>query len=179
MGAAWLCCLPPMADGFPPEVAALSAATLRTFRTAFAQFDAASEGTIITSDLPLALRALSLNPSERELKALLGELVRGSAAIPFVLFCQIAARLLAAVRTPAAMARLFAQWDPSNTGAITHAAVREVFGRLSPTPLLPLEALDALIAYADPGETGMVQYSEFCARLFKDYEAAVKATGTP
>jgi Ca2+-binding EF-hand superfamily protein len=138
-----------MADGaFPPEVAALSTAMLRTFRGAFSTFDASSEGTIATADLPLALRALSLNPTDRELRALSDELVRGSSAIPFVLFCQIAARLHAAVRTPAAMARLFAQWDPSNSGAITHAAVREVFGKLTPTPLLPVEALDALITYA-------------------------------
>jgi Ca2+-binding EF-hand superfamily protein len=138
-----------MADGaLPPEVAALSSTLLRTFRTAFSTFDAAGEGTIITSDLPLALRALSLNPTDRELKALSDELVRGSSAIPFVLFCQIAARLHAAVRTPAALARLFAQWDPSNSGAITQAAMREVFGKMSPTPLVPLEALDALIAYA-------------------------------
>ena len=138
-----------MADGaLPPEVAALSSTLLRTFRTAFSTFDAAGEGTIVTSDLPLALRALSLNPTDRELRALSDELVRGSSAIPFVLFCQIAARLHAAVRTPAALARLFAQWDPSNSGAITQAAMREVFGKMSPTPLVPLEALDALIAYA-------------------------------
>ena len=138
-----------MADGaLPPEVAALSSALLRTFRSAFATFDASGEGTIFTPDLPLALRALSLHPSDRELRQLSDELVRGASAIPFVLFCQIAARLHAAVRTPAAMARLLAQWDPSNSGAITQAALRDVFGKLSPTPLVPLEALDALIAYA-------------------------------
>ena len=137
------------ADGaLPPEVAALSTALLRSFRTAFSTFDHAGEGTIVTSDLPLALRSLSLNPSDRELRALHDELVRGSSAIPFVLFCQIAARVHSTVRTPAAMARLFAQWDPSNTGTITQATMREIFGKLSPTPLAPPEVLDALISYA-------------------------------
>jgi Ca2+-binding EF-hand superfamily protein len=134
--------------GLPPEVAALPSSLLRSFRTAFSQLDHANEGHIAPGDLALALRSLSLNPTERELKALSDELVRGSMNIPFVLFCQIAARLHSAVRTPGAMARLIAQWDPSNTGTVTQATMREIFGRLSPTPLAPPEVLDALITYA-------------------------------
>ena len=138
-----------MADGaLPPEVASLSTTLLRSFRTAFNVFDHANEGTLPSSDLPLALRSLSLNPSDKELRALNDELVRGSSAIPFVLFCQIAARLHSSVRTPPAMARLFAQFDPNNTGTITQAAMREIFSKLTPTPMTPPETLDALIAYA-------------------------------
>ena len=138
-----------MADGaLPAEVASLSATLLRSFRTAFASIDRADEGAIATAELPLALRSLSLNPTERELRALSDELVRGASRVSFVLFCQIAARLHAAVRTPGAMARLFAQFDPGSTGVVTQATLREIFSQLSPAPLVPPAALDGLIAYA-------------------------------
>jgi Ca2+-binding EF-hand superfamily protein len=138
-----------MADGaLPAEVASLNATLLRSFRTAFASIDRADEGAIPTAELPLALRSLSLNPTERELRALSDELVRGASRVSFVLFCQIAARLHATVRTPGAMARLFAQFDPGSTGVVTQATLREIFSQLSPTPLVAPAVLDGLIAYA-------------------------------
>lgn len=138
-----------MADGaLPAEVASLSATLLRSFRTAFASIDRADEGAIPTAELPLALRSLSLNPTERELRALSDELVRGASRVSFVLFCQIAARLHATVRTPGAMARLFAQFDPGSTGVVTQATLREIFSQLTPTPLVAPAVLDGLIAYA-------------------------------
>ena len=77
-----------------------------------------------------------------------------------------------------AMARLFSLWDPNHTGVITQAAVRDIFGKLSPAPMTPPDYVDALIAYADPTGSGSVKYAEFCEKLFKDYDAAVKITGT-
>ena len=75
------------------------------------------------------------------------------------------------------MTRLFALWDPSGLGVITQAAFREIFTQLSLSPLAPPAHVDALVSYADPTESGTVNYKAFCERLFSDYDKAVKATG--
>jgi hypothetical protein len=75
------------------------------------------------------------------------------------------------------MTRLFALWDPSGVGVVTHATFREIFTKLPLVPLAPAYAVDGLVAYADPGETGTVNYRQFCERLFGDYDKAVKVKG--
>ena len=163
----------------PPELSKLNSTVLRSFRTAFTALDPLNNGHILICDLPLALSSLSLSPSDRDLKALTEELLHGVNRVSFILFCRVAARQYASVRTPPALARLFALWDPNDTGAITQAALREIFTNLLPTPMSPPELVDALVAYADPTGSGSVKYSDFCDKIFKDYEAAVKLTGTP
>jgi Ca2+-binding EF-hand superfamily protein len=75
------------------------------------------------------------------------------------------------------MTRLFSLWDPQNVGVITHATFREIVQKLPLTPISPPTAVDGLVSYADPGETGTVNYKQFCERLFADYDKAVKAKG--
>lgn len=165
-------------EGLPSELTKLSPMVLRSFRTAFSALDPHNNGTILLTELPMALRSLSLAPSDRDMKSLTDEFLRGTNRIPFLLFCRIAARQYSTVRTPKAMARLFSLWDPNNTGVVTQAAVRDIFGKLSPAPMTPLENVDALIAYADPTGTDSIKYADFCEKIFKDYDAAVKITGT-
>jgi len=77
------------------------------------------------------------------------------------------------------MAQLFAMWDPNNTGVVSQAAMRDIFTKLQTVPMSPPELVDALIAYADPTGSGSIKYGDFCDKIFKEYEAAVKLTGTP
>ena len=165
-------------EGLPPELTKLNPMVLRSFRTAFSALDPMNSGTILLTELPMALRSLSLAPSDKDLKSLTDEFLRGTIRVPFLLFCRVAARQYSSVRTPKAMARLFSLWDPNNTGVVTQAAVRDIFGKLSPAPMTPPDYVDALINYADPTGSGSVKYAEFCEKLFKDYDAAVKITGT-
>ena len=193
-----------MENGLPVEVARLPQKLMRTFREAFSRFDAANDDVVPASELLAMLHSLSLNPTERELKAVTDDLLRGQSRVSFVVFCQcvtrrrpprpakspppptpppltparrIAARLYASAKTPEAMTRLFALWDPSGLGVITHATFREIFTKLPLVPLAPPAAVDSLLAYADPSEAGTINYKQFCERLFADFDKAVKAKG--
>ena len=75
------------------------------------------------------------------------------------------------------MTRLFALWDPAGLGVITQAAFRSIFTSLPLVPLAPATQVDALVAFADPTESGSVNYKAFCDKLFVEYEKAVKVTG--
>ena len=90
---------------------------------------------------------------------------------------RIAARLYASTKSPEAMTRLFALWDPAGLGVITQAAFRRIFPSLPLVPLAPATQVDALVAFADPTESGSVNYKVFCDKLFVEYEKAVKVTG--
>lgn len=164
-----------MADGgLPKEVAALNELQLRSFREAFALFDAANDGVITLTDLPMALRTLSLHPEAKALKALADDVAPAQPRLGFIPFCQIAARLLADVKSAGAMTKLFSLWDPEGKGTITHGQLREIFAKLPEAPPLPPEVLDSLIFYADTDDNGLIRYKEFCTRLFSEYDKAVK-----
>jgi Ca2+-binding EF-hand superfamily protein len=92
---------------------------------------------------------------------------RAHAAPSPAAFCQIVAHLLLTLNSPKATTQLFAKWDSRNSGRITVGQLREIFGRMTPTPLTG-STLDDLVQYADPGETGLVNYKDLCDRLFAD-----------
>lgn len=159
--------------GLPPEVDALTAPQLRTFRGVFAPYDV--DGTIALAQVPLALASLALYPSERELSALCSELLIGS-RVDFIAFARVAARVHADANTPAAVAKLLALWDPAGTGTITLGALREAFVTLPAGPLLAEGAnWDTFAAYADTEKNGAIKYAALAERLFADNVKAVKA----
>jgi len=81
-----------MENGLPVEVARLPQKLMRTFREAFSRFDAANDDVVPASELLAMLHSLSLNPTERELKAVTDDLLRGQSRVSFVVFCQCVTR---------------------------------------------------------------------------------------
>ena len=77
-----------MENGLPVEIARLPQKLLRAFRSAFSEFDPGNDDVVPATELPTMLRALSLNPTEKELKAVTDELIRGQSRLSFILFCQ-------------------------------------------------------------------------------------------
>ena len=77
-----------MENGLPVEVARLPQKLMRTFREAFSRFDAANDDVVPASELLAMLHSLSLNPTERELKSVTDDLLRGQTRVSFVVFCQ-------------------------------------------------------------------------------------------
>lgn len=153
----------------PPEVEALTDAQLRSFRSAFQQFDSVNEGVVMAADVPMVLRVLALTPTDIELRGLLDVFARGQSRLDFVTFSQIAGTLVKSVTTSAAMTKLFAQFDPDATGTLSVATFREIFDTLSNEPITDHELLAALVSYGDEAESGMIKYAAFCDKLFADY----------
>lgn len=153
----------------PPEVEALTDSQLRSFRSAFQQFDSANEGAIMVADVPMVLRVLALTPVDVELRGLLEIYARGQSRLDFITFCQIAGTLVRSVTTSAAMTKLFAQFDPDLTGTLSVATFREIFDTLSNEPITDHELLAALVSYGDETESGSIKYGAFCDKLFADY----------
>lgn len=157
----------------PPEVDALTAPQLREFRTVFAPFDV--DGTIALAQVPLALAGLALYAPEREFAALCSELHVGS-RVDFIAFSRVAARVLAGVNTPDAVARLLGLWDPAGTGTISLDALREAFVLMPKDPLLAEPAQwDSFAAYADSAKDGKINIRSLSERLYVDNAKAVKA----
>lgn len=81
-----------MENGLPIEIARLPQRLMRSFRSAFSTFNPAGDDVVASSELPLILRALSLNPTERELKSVTDDLLRGQSRMSFLVFCQCVVR---------------------------------------------------------------------------------------
>lgn len=76
--------LSPHDGGLPYDVSVLSDAELRAYRAAYAPFDAANEGVMVVADIPMALRVLSLNVSDAELRTQIDLLAKGQPRISFI-----------------------------------------------------------------------------------------------
>jgi len=77
-------------------------------------------------------------------------------------------RQATAVRSREGVIKLFEVFDPEFRGYVTTGEFRAIMGKLGELPI-PTAVLDELIAYADPDDTGQVQYDVFADKLFADY----------
>ena len=170
-----------MSDAVPKEVEALSDRQLRQFRSVFQSFDKGGSGSISRFDVGQGMRVLGLHPTDAELKKLVDD--GGGAAtgkVDFMQFAAIVARSLAALRNVPSLARAFAHFDPLAQGFVSAQTFRDIFETVGEIPIAP-EAVDDLLAFADPEETGQIYYEAFLQRVFTEFanakaakEAAVK-----
>lgn len=164
-------------DSIDPDLDHFTAHQLRTFREAFAGFDRTNSGYCVRTDLGPALRVLGFQPTEAELKKLIDEfqlpVPEGqppSGRIDYIAFLRIVARQMGVIATPEAMINAFKAFDDTGRGYVTARELHVILERLGDNPVNP-ELVDAMIAWADPEESGLIPYEAFVRRLFTDASA--------
>lgn len=159
----------------PEELEGVSDKQLDVIREAFMSFASGDSLILMKTDLAACLRVLNFRVTELEVRKLVEEFAPGSGGrIDYMAFLAIVARQTSAIKKPEAQINAFRLFDPDRKGYVTVAEFRKIVGRMGSTPL-PAERVDEMVAYADPDDTGMVQYESFVARLFGDFQAMEKA----
>merc|ERR1712183_240382 len=136
------------------------------FKEAFALFDADGNGAITTEELGTVLRSLGQDPTEAELKDMIGEVDEDkSGKIEFPEFLVMMARKAKAVDTSEELAEAFKIFDKDGSGFIDAKELKNVMEGLGED--LTDEEIDEMVKEADLNGDGKISYDEFVKMMVK------------
>ncbi|XP_072510318.1 calmodulin [Notamacropus eugenii] len=146
-----------MADLFSEE-------QIAEFKEAFSLFDKDSDGSITTKELGTVMRSLGQNPTEAELKNMIGEIdTDGNGTIDFPEFLSMMARKMKDTDSEEEIREAFRVFDKDGNGFVSAAELRHVMTKLGEK--LTDEEVDEMIREADVDGDGQVNYEEFVRML--------------
>ncbi|XP_064475189.1 calmodulin-beta-like [Ornithodoros turicata] len=135
---------------------------LSQFKDAFTLFDKDGSGSILSSDLGTVMRSLGYNPTEADIKDILGsEEIRDR--IDFPEFLTIMAKNVRALDTEEEIREAFKVFDRNGDGFISTAELRHVMTTLGEK--LSTEEVDEMIREADKDGDGQINYDEFVSMM--------------
>ncbi|XP_036615805.1 calmodulin-A-like [Trichosurus vulpecula] len=146
-----------MADQFSEE-------QIAEFKEAFSLFDKDSDGCITTKELGTVMRSLGQNPTEAELKNMIGEIdTDGNGTIDFPEFLSMMARKMKDTDSEEEIREAFRVFDKDGNGFVSAAELRHVMTKLGEK--LTDDEVDEMIREADVDGDGQVNYEEFVRML--------------
>eukprot|EP00069_Balaena_mysticetus_P002677 bmy_16231T0 len=153
-------------DRLPATVRAeqLTEEQVAEFKEAFSPFDEDGDGTISTRELGTVLRSPGQNPTEAELRDLVGELDRdGSSTVGFPEFLSLMARKVKGRDAEDQIREAFCVFGKDGNGLMGAAELRHVMTRLGEKP--SDQEVDEMIRAADVDGDEMEHYEEFVRLL--------------
>ncbi|NWH76226.1 CALMS protein, partial [Piaya cayana] len=138
----------------------LSEEKIAEFREAFSLFDRDGDGCITTKELGTVMRSLGQNPTEAELRDMVGEVdADHSGTVDFPEFLSLMARKMRDTDSEEEIREAFRVFDKDGNGYISAAELRHVMTNLGEK--LTDEEVDEMIREADCNNDGQVNYEEF------------------
>ncbi|KNC54869.1 uncharacterized protein AMSG_12359 [Thecamonas trahens ATCC 50062] len=129
-------------------------------KLAFDKYDKTEEGVIKPEDVPVVLRSLGYNPSEKDVKEILASLrLTEENMVVFVEFLNAAAPKMVAPDAEELILEAWRLFDAQGNGFITSAQLFHIMTNLGEK--LTQAEVDELIREADPGATGAIDYEAF------------------
>ncbi|NXX79624.1 CALMS protein, partial [Urocolius indicus] len=136
------------------------------FKEAFSLFDRDGDGRISTKELGTVMRSLGQNPTEAELRDMVGEAdADGSGTVDFGEFLALMARKMKATESEEEIREAFRVFDKDGNGYISAAELRHVMTNLGEK--LTDEEVDEMIREADSNSDGQVNYEEFVRMMME------------
>ena len=137
------------------------------YRDVFAFFDKKGDGTISTSDLGTAMRALELDLSEEELRVLIADVdSEGNGTLDLNEFLGIMGNYKSPKKeTEADLLEAFKVFDKDGSGAITADEFEHILTNLGET--LSKEELEEIFFEAGIDHDGKVEYKDFVKTILQ------------
>lgn len=136
-------------------------------RQAFNEFDVDGGGTINTTELGYAMRAMGMNPTEQELLDLINEYdTDGSGMIEFPEFCNMMSDKMNAVNDEDMIRMAFRVLDRFGNGTISSKNFKHLMTHIGDK--LSDAEVEEMIAEADKDGDGTLNYEEFVKMLTTD-----------
>jgi len=136
-------------------------------KEAFNEFDVDGGGSINTSELGYAMRAMGMNPTEADLLDLINEYdTDGSGQIEFPEFCNMMSDKMNAVNDEDMIRMAFRVLDKDGSGTISAKSFTHLMTHIGDK--LSLEECQEMINEADKDGDGVLNYEEFVKMLTTD-----------
>jgi len=130
------------------------------YREAFALFDKNADGTIDTKELGTTMRALGINPTEKEIEDMIREVDQDNkGCVAFPEFLSLMVRRLSPSDNEEELLMAFKVFDRDGNGFISASELRHVMNNLGEK--LTDDELNEMIVEADLDGDGQINYSEF------------------
>jgi len=147
--------------------AKMSEEQIAELKQAFNEFDVDGGGTINTTELGYAMRAMGMNPTEQELLDLINEYdTDGSGMIEFPEFCNMMSDKMNAVNDEDMIRMAFRVLDKYGTGTISSKSFKHLMTHIGDK--LSEAEVEEMIAEADKDGDGTLNYEEFVKMLTTD-----------
>jgi len=145
----------------------MSEEQIAELKQAFNEFDVDGGGTINTTELGYAMRAMGMNPTEQELLDLINEYdTDGSGMIEFPEFCNMMSDKMNAVNDEDMIRMAFRVLDKYGTGTISSKNFKHLMTHIGDK--LSDAEVEEMIAEADKDGDGTLNYEEFVKMLTTD-----------
>jgi len=145
----------------------MSEEQIAELKQAFNEFDVDGGGTINTTELGYAMRAMGMNPTEQELLDLINEYdTDGSGMIEFPEFCNMMSDKMNAVNDEDMIRMAFRVLDKYGTGTISSKSFKHLMTHIGDK--LSEAEVEEMIAEADKDGDGTLNYEEFVKMLTTD-----------
>jgi len=130
------------------------------YREAFALFDKNDDGTIDTKELKTTMKALGINPTDKEIQDMIKEVDQDSTGyVTFPEFISLMVRRLSPSDNEEELMMAFRVFDRDGNGFISASELRHVMNNLG--EILTDDELNEMIIEADLDGDGQINYSEF------------------
>ncbi|ESN92686.1 hypothetical protein HELRODRAFT_164773 [Helobdella robusta] len=136
---------------------ALPQTVVKELEEAFFLFDYDNDGKITSKEVPSAVRSVGLNPTENELKDIIGDVNGIGGKVDINTLCQIISKRIKNPKTtPEELRDAFQVFDKQGNGLISVQDLRTSLTSLGER--LSNEELDELIREVDQNGEGMINY---------------------
>ena len=138
----------------------LSEEQIAEYKEAFTLFDRDADGAISTAELGVVMRSVGQNPTESELRDMIGEVDSdGNGTIDFSEFLAMMAKQVKADDREEELREAFRLFDNDGNGFISASELKHVMTTFGER--LSEEEVDEMIREADLNGDGRVDYGEF------------------
>jgi len=141
-------------------------ATAEQIEECFKVMDKEKKGFLTKEQIPLCIRALGKNPTEKELKALMND-VKDKADISEFKSLFRNCKGKSPQDQDREMRNAFQALDPNNSGFVNEPELRQILGNLGDA--LTSQEVNALMRDAKADERGLIDYNEFVSLLVNSY----------